>query len=215
MEAGMSPKVPQSYLKARRAEIIEAAIRCFSEKGFRNTTMQDIYDKTNLSPGAVYHYFVNKEDIVAAALESFSQWSISELSTFIAEHPGESIARFFHFWLSTIQQSTDSQTTSVQLDFYAEATRNPRLREILQKMQNSIHQKLLEIIHNSQEAGQIKSDLDALAIARIFMSIVFGISIHRTIDPQVDIPALGKVCDAILDGTFAKVQPKRRPGIRG
>ena len=72
----MSPKVPEAYLTARRNEIIHAASHCFAEKGFHNTTMQDIYDATGLSPGAVYNYFSNKEDIVAATVEEFSRASI-------------------------------------------------------------------------------------------------------------------------------------------
>jgi AcrR family transcriptional regulator len=66
----MSPKVPKAYLEARMAEIMEAAIKCFMEKGFHNTTIQDIYKAICLSPGAAYNYFENRDDILAAAIKS-------------------------------------------------------------------------------------------------------------------------------------------------
>ena len=63
MEEKMSPKVPKAYLEARRIEILEAATKCFMEKGFHNTTMQDIYKATSLSPGAVYNYFGSNKEV--------------------------------------------------------------------------------------------------------------------------------------------------------
>ena len=58
------PKVSEEYKEARRQEILDAAIRCFSRNGFHKTTMQDIYDESGLSPGAVYRYFKSKDDMI-------------------------------------------------------------------------------------------------------------------------------------------------------
>jgi AcrR family transcriptional regulator len=60
------PRVSQSYLEARRRQIMEAAITCFAREGFHRATMQDIVAETGLSAGAIYRYFPSKEDIVAA-----------------------------------------------------------------------------------------------------------------------------------------------------
>ena len=47
----------------RRAEIMDAAMLLFMEKGYANTTTQDIVDKVNISRGLLYYHFKNKEDI--------------------------------------------------------------------------------------------------------------------------------------------------------
>lgn len=60
------PRVSQSYLDARRRQIMDAAITCFAREGFHRATMQDIVAETGLSAGAIYRYFWSKEDIVAA-----------------------------------------------------------------------------------------------------------------------------------------------------
>jgi TetR/AcrR family transcriptional regulator, transcriptional repressor of aconitase len=60
------PKVSQSYLNARRSQILEAAIVCFSRDGFHRTTMQNIVKESKLSPGAIYNYFESKEEIIEA-----------------------------------------------------------------------------------------------------------------------------------------------------
>lgn len=38
----------------RKLEILEAAKKCFLEKGFQNTTMEDVIEKVSLSNGGVY-----------------------------------------------------------------------------------------------------------------------------------------------------------------
>jgi len=50
----------------RRQQIIVAAKRVFSEKGFNKATMEDIAQEAELSPGTLYLYFKNKEELYAS-----------------------------------------------------------------------------------------------------------------------------------------------------
>ncbi len=50
----------------RRQQIIVAAKRVFSEKGFNKATMEDIATEAELSPGTLYLYFKNKEELYAS-----------------------------------------------------------------------------------------------------------------------------------------------------
>jgi AcrR family transcriptional regulator len=50
----------------RRQQIIVAAKRVFSEKGFSKTTMEDIAREAELSPGTLYLYFKNKDELYAS-----------------------------------------------------------------------------------------------------------------------------------------------------
>jgi AcrR family transcriptional regulator len=209
MEVAMSPKVPKAYLEARRTEILEAAFKCFMEKGFHNTTMQDIYNASNLSPGAVYNYFSSKEDIVVATVKAFNDWSISSITPLISENPNESLIKFIQFWLSITKQNDTSKSISVQLDYYSEATRNSSIREAVLKSQDATHAKLIETIQYNQQAGVFNAKLDPLAIARVIVGMVFVISIHKSLDPEVDMDAFGQVCEAMIKGTFS-TPPKRR-----
>ncbi|WP_375748598.1 TetR/AcrR family transcriptional regulator [Vibrio sp. HN007] len=47
----------------RRRQILDSALDIFLEKGYLRTTMKDIMVATQLSKGAIYHYFTSKEDI--------------------------------------------------------------------------------------------------------------------------------------------------------
>ncbi len=50
----------------RRQQIIVAAKRVFSENGFNKATMEDIAKEAELSPGTLYLYFKNKEELYAS-----------------------------------------------------------------------------------------------------------------------------------------------------
>ncbi len=66
----------------RRQQIIEAALRVFSRKGFQRATNKDIADEAGgISPGLIYHYFKDKQDLLFSVLQDRA--SVLEL----AEHP--------------------------------------------------------------------------------------------------------------------------------
>ena len=56
----------QRERERRRQQIIVAAKRVFSEKGFSKTTMEDIAREAELSPGTLYLYFRNKDELYAS-----------------------------------------------------------------------------------------------------------------------------------------------------
>lgn len=50
----------------RRQQIMVAAKRVFSNKSFNRATMEDIAKEAELSPGTIYLYFKNKEELFAS-----------------------------------------------------------------------------------------------------------------------------------------------------
>ncbi len=50
----------------RQKQIIEAALACFTEKGFTETSIADICRKAGASTGSVYHHFQSKAGLAAA-----------------------------------------------------------------------------------------------------------------------------------------------------
>lgn len=62
------PRLTDATKAARRAQIIEAAIDCFLEHGYTNTSMSDIIKASGLSSGSIYSHFSGKEDILITAI---------------------------------------------------------------------------------------------------------------------------------------------------
>lgn len=47
----------------RRQEILSSATKLFAEKGYTNTTLEDIAIRSEFGIGTIYNYFANKEEI--------------------------------------------------------------------------------------------------------------------------------------------------------
>ena len=59
--------------EARRAQILEAALACFGERGYHATTMDDLVRACGLSKGSLYWHFGGKEDVFLALCDDFTE----------------------------------------------------------------------------------------------------------------------------------------------
>lgn len=62
------PKRDSEHMSAQRERILRAVIACIADKGVERTSIADIRRKAELSAGALYVHFANKDDMVAEAL---------------------------------------------------------------------------------------------------------------------------------------------------
>lgn len=58
--------MPESYMDARRKDILATAEKLFHEKGYAKTTINDILKKQNIAKGTFYYYFKSKDEVVDA-----------------------------------------------------------------------------------------------------------------------------------------------------
>ena len=91
----------------RRAEIMDAAMLLFMEKGYTNTTTQDIVDKVNISRGLLYYHFKNKEDILYCLVERYSEKLLRDIHVIVYDEDKTAIEKIRAFIDATII-STDN-----------------------------------------------------------------------------------------------------------
>ena len=73
---------------ARRDQIIEAAERLFYEKGYEQTSVQDVLDALSLSKGGFYHYFQSKIELLEAVCRRQSVRDAEEMTAAVARQEG-------------------------------------------------------------------------------------------------------------------------------
>ena len=80
----MEKLVPKPRLNAqeRRASIMEAALKLFSERGFRGTTTREIAAAVGVSEPVLYEHFRTKADLYTAIIDARSQDGLERLQAF-------------------------------------------------------------------------------------------------------------------------------------
>ena len=61
----MSPDVRERTVDSSRSAILEAAARCFHERGYAATSIDDVARALNSTKGRIYHHFESKADLFA------------------------------------------------------------------------------------------------------------------------------------------------------
>jgi AcrR family transcriptional regulator len=91
MTAG-SPKPPPAPRRrrkeARPAEILEAGLAEFTERGFGAARMEDIARRAGVAKGTVFRYFATKEALFEAAVQSRLAPVLAGAEAALEQHPG-------------------------------------------------------------------------------------------------------------------------------
>lgn len=80
-------------MDAKNRQIIDVAIDMFSERGFHQTTMQDIAETAGVGKGTIYRFFESKEDLISSLVEFAIEDITREIQSAIEKlsHPVEKL----------------------------------------------------------------------------------------------------------------------------
>lgn len=76
--------------EARQAEIVQAALASFAERGFAATRLDDVAAAAGISKGTIYLYFPNKEELFRAVVRQAVLPNLEAAEAEVATHAGSS-----------------------------------------------------------------------------------------------------------------------------
>lgn len=174
----MSPR-PKNPPPDRRQDIIEAALRVFSTKGYKGSTNAEIARHAGVTPAALYYYFASKADLFKAALterKSAIFGEVERLPAHIFESPLENVFPVIADLAS--QLAAQERTQAILRILLLEGPRNPELIEMYQA--NILGQFLplvLEYFQHQMDLGRITSmdpRLCGLMLAGSFIALIIA-----------------------------------------
>jgi AcrR family transcriptional regulator len=175
------PKVSEEYKNKKRQELLISAIKCFGEKGYQTTTIDDIVKDSKMSKGSVYNYFKNKEELYLTLFQQSAKSSIDNLKEEVhqKDKPEEMLQHLFNFY-SNINVSDKEwlKMQRVQGEFWSYASRNEELRCLLNEHSRNYVDFIATIIEDGKKSGDFRNDIDGDILAEIFLSLADGMINH-------------------------------------
>lgn len=178
--------------KAKKLDIVHAALKEFARKGVANTKMADIARAAGIGKGTIYEYFKDKNEIF---VESFNQF-LATMDTILGgkiyrlSDPVEKLKAFFQGWGELIAHTGDDYI-GVMLEFWAEGIRESHdfakspinLKEIYEQframlkaiLDEGIAQGKFREINSTYTAALLIGALDGLMLQWILDKTIFPV----------------------------------------
>lgn len=197
--------------KARvRQRLLASAARSFAAHGLHAANINHISEGAGYSKGTVYNYFASKEELFGAVLSAGSSVAADR---YRARDPqGDLRARL------TALVEEDVALVRAHPDFARVLLRelhaaDPATRALLTDALAPLDALVLTLVEQAQAAGELRTDLPATRLARVFGAQVLSLYGERLREPAdtdgwpawEDLPSLAVAL--FLDGAAAPVGP--------
>ena len=164
------PKVTLEYKELVRTRILESAHRVFSQKGYREATMDEIAEGLGLSKPALYRYYKSKEELFREIFKLFNQATAKALRESFkgGRLDGETFFALIDKW---------GWTPNLFLSAASEAPRNPKLRKILAEGYKTGVDTVGSFIDELKNRGILRDTADSRQIAMGAIAVHDGLLI--------------------------------------
>ena len=161
---------PRLSASERRQELVETALRVFTEGSYRGTTTAEIARAAGVSEPILYRHFASKRDLYLAALDyvwekARTSWEAALAETADVRAALEQMGRG-HYSV----RDCKLQLSELWVQALSEASEDANLRKHLRRHMREVHDFMAGVIRRGQEQGVLHRDRDADAEAWLFLA---------------------------------------------
>jgi AcrR family transcriptional regulator len=196
--------------EARRAQILAAAADCFCRRGFHGASIAEISHAAGMSAGHIYHYFENKEAIIAGIVAQ----DLERLLTLTAEFRASRnmLEAMVGHLGQGVRDMVDPATAGLKLEIVAEAARNPRVAEVIRAADRQCFASLKETVRALREAnGHQDSDVATACMAEVLAALMEGLMVRSIRNPSLDLPMVTAMVQQVIRGLMTDGVPAGPP----
>jgi len=193
----------------RKDRIFSAAVDLFNEKGFSNTSMQDIAENSNLAVGTLYNYFPSKNDLLLEIMQDEMEITITESSALfndvnLQDKSAKDIIKLLAKKIFSIPLLVNKE--SLKEIFIATFSSNVYMKNgmILDLELMKTFQYLLERL---QKANMINREMNIFSATKIFYSNMMIQMMMYLFEPGMDKEKLFENTDEMIDLIFQGMKP--------
>lgn len=178
---------------ATRAALLDAAEALFSAQGIARTRLEDIAQRADVTRGAVYWHFKNKEEIIDAMIERVvtpSEAALEHLADAETGPQARSAENLKNVILSSFDRLSAGGSAEHVTRFmlrYSLCAETPSVNAKMEEERRRSLQRLERFIAQAQTEGSFRTDIPAAALAVHIRAQIIGI-FHQYLSDQNNYP---------------------------
>lgn len=152
------------------------AMKHVAERGYARATLKDIAADAGISSGTVFYYFPSKADLVASAYTEIVEPVIPVLRA-AASREGpfvDAITALLETIIALVKSNPYLASFVAAIGVAGED--DPDLRKIFDRAIAVQHQLVADVVEFGRERGQLRTDIEPLAIADALFAMIRGLS---------------------------------------
>ena len=174
-----------SRAEARRAQILAAASDCFRAHGFHGASISQISKSAGMSAGHIYHYFENKEAIIAAIVAHDLDWLLTLSATW--RTADDILEAMMGGVAEGVKRNLDRGTAGLKLEILAESSRNPEVAAIVHSASRRCNENISEILRLVRAAkGLSIDDATITPMVEVLGTLFEGVLARGVRSPDLD-----------------------------
>ncbi|MFL0804479.1 MAG: TetR/AcrR family transcriptional regulator [Agarilytica sp.] len=166
------PRDPEST----RQHILEVTAEEMRQKGFKAASLADILAKAEVSKGALYHHFANKQELGYAVFdeifvrEFLADWDLPTSS----DEPIDALCK----WMTEFSEDVSEEVLQQGCPVYNIATEmsssDEGFRSTTTKMFETLQALLVKTLETAKRKGQVKVDIEPESVAPFIVATIQG-----------------------------------------
>lgn len=184
-----------------RERLYRAALRLFAERGFLETTVEDITEEADVGKGTFFNYFPAKEHILAE-FGGDRLFAVQQALDIARTTKGPVLDVLRELATGAAGQANESPAL-LRAIYAAHASCAPVLAGLQERMGTS-RRILAQIIALAQKRGEVRKDLSAMELARLTQVIFLGVTMSWSMKAE---GSLQKTTAGVWDLIYPSLQP--------
>jgi len=168
--------------RASREKIIRAATEFFAQQGFRGAKMSEIARAAGLTEPGLLHHFPSKNQLLMDVLKERERIDGERLRG-ILQKDGS------HFCEAGLELVEHNETVPglvqlfITLAVESLSVEHPAHGFFVERYQRE-RQHMAELVHQAQQAGEVRSDLSAETITVLVFAMMDGLQVQWLLEPE-------------------------------
>jgi len=165
----------------RREEILDAAQKLFTLKGYDATSTTDILKEVGIAKGTLYYHFSSKEEILDAMIERMGRKMLANARTLAANREIPLFQRLFLVMSSVNANENGNEEVLELIHNPQNALLHQKSRELVIRDMTPI---LTDLVEEGRKSGDIKTEFPRQTVEMVLIYVMEAFDADNQDEPQ-------------------------------